>query len=171
MNKYDLSETAKNKIVSFDDLEKIISEYQSRGKSVVLTNGAFDVLHVNHIYYLQQASQFGDILICLINSDNSIKRLKGEDRPIFNECNRSYIISSFSFVDYVSIFNDTRLIGYFEKLHPNIWVKGEDYDLTKLNQIEKNEAYSMGVDIRFTKNNPIDDQTTTSIINKIYNRG
>ncbi len=97
------------------------------GKRVVMANGCFDMLHVGHVRYLQAAKKLGDILVVAINSDRSVRKLKGPGRPIMNEQERALIIGSLSCVDYILIFNELNVIKLLRKLQPAIHAKGTDY--------------------------------------------
>ncbi len=115
------------KIKSLRSLKKIVAEARKKGKKVVLANGCFDLIHIGHIRYLQAARKKGDILVVAINSDRSIKKLKGQGRPLLSEKERAFIIASFWFVDYVTIFNQTRVDNLLKALRPDIHAKGSDY--------------------------------------------
>jgi glycerol-3-phosphate cytidylyltransferase len=109
------------------DLEKLtelVQEEKKKGKKIVFTNGCYDVLHRGHRYILTEASKYGDIFIVALNSDNSVKRLKGEDRPKNNELDRAYVVSGFKGVDYVIIFNEDEPLELLKKLKPDINIKG-----------------------------------------------
>lgn len=121
-------------IISLAQLGHKIEFLRSKNKSlkVVATNGCFDILHVGHIRSLQKAKQLGDLLIVGINSDNSVRKLKGNNRPINNENERAEILAALSCVDIVSIFNEDTAESFLEQLKPNIYVKGEEYDIDSL---------------------------------------
>ena len=112
--------------------KKIISiqEYQKkniRNKKTVFTNGCFDILHLGHVKLLNEAKKLGEILIIGLNSDESIKKLKGKKRPIMNQKTRSYILSSMCFVDFIILFNEKTPLSLIKKLNPDILVKGNEY--------------------------------------------
>jgi len=111
-----------------EQIEKISQRLKTQGKKVVFTNGCFDILHKGHVSYLNIAKSFGDILILGLNSDNSVKRLKGEDRPINTEDDRAYILSALECVDYVVIFDEDTPYELIKKVQPDILVKGADYE-------------------------------------------
>lgn len=94
---------------------------------MVFTNGCFDILHKGHIHYLSEASELGDILVIGLNSDQSVKRIKGENRPYQDENSRALVLAALSFVDYVVIFNEDTPHDLIEKLRPEVLVKGGDY--------------------------------------------
>ena len=115
------------KIVDFETIEKIAKELKQNSKKIVFTNGCFDILHIGHVKYLQKAKALGDKLIVGVNSNESVKRLKGEDRPINDEYDRAYLIASLEVVDYVVIFNEDTPYELIKKIKPDILVKGADY--------------------------------------------
>ncbi|MBP1672495.1 MAG: rfaE bifunctional protein [Bacteroidetes bacterium] len=116
-----------DKIVS---LETLLSEKQHfSAQKVVFTNGCFDVLHVGHVQYLAQAKSLGDLLIIGINSDHSVKRLKGEDRPINPENARALVLAALQFVDYVVLFEEDTPYNLIAQIVPDFLVKGGDYQI------------------------------------------
>ena len=119
-------------ILSKETAAKLIEELKLQGKKVVFTNGCFDILHVGHLRYLNEAKKQGDILIVGVNSDSSVRQLKGEGRPINNEIDRAEMLSGLKAVDFTVIFEELTPIETLEKLKPSIHVKGGDYDKNKL---------------------------------------
>lgn len=115
-------------IKSREEIEKISLRLKNQGKKVVFTNGCFDILHRGHVSYLNVAKSFGDVLILGLNSDASVKRLKGEDRPINNEEDRAYILSALECIDYVVIFDEDTPYELIKVVEPDILVKGADYE-------------------------------------------
>ncbi|MFA6610589.1 MAG: D-glycero-beta-D-manno-heptose 1-phosphate adenylyltransferase, partial [Candidatus Omnitrophota bacterium] len=118
-----------NKIKSQDALNRIVKRLHSNGKRIVFTNGCFDILHAGHIKYLRKAKSLGDILVVGMNSDSSVRRLKGKSRPVNNEHDRSLILSSLYFVDFVVIFKDATPEHLIERLSPDVLVKGGDWKI------------------------------------------
>jgi len=152
-----------NKIKNLDVLVEIISAEKSRGKKIVFTNGCFDLLHVGHVKYLQKARSFGDLLILGLNSDASIKRLKGDKRPLIGEEERAHILAALDCIDYVVVFDDDTPLTLIEALQPSILVKGGDYTLDGVVGREAVEAAGGRVElVQF-----VDGKSTTNIIGKI----
>jgi D-beta-D-heptose 7-phosphate kinase/D-beta-D-heptose 1-phosphate adenosyltransferase len=110
------------------------------GKRLVFTNGVFDLLHVGHVRYLTQARALGDALVVAINSDRTVRELKGADRPVFNEAERAEILAALRVVDYVTIFDDVSPRGLIAELLPDVLVKGGDYGLDQIHGREEVEA-------------------------------
>ena len=148
-------------IKNFNEIGLIASEYSSSGKNIVFTNGCFDILHIGHIKYLEEAKKFGDILIVGINSDSSIQLLKGPNRPINKQQDRAHIIGALDVVDYVVIFNEDTPYKLIKKIKPHTLVKGGDYeDKTIIGSDLVNEIKI----VEF-----FDGKSTTQIINNIKN--
>jgi len=116
-----------SKIFKKDSLSKEINKLRRKNKTIVFTNGCFDILHYGHIDYLEKAKNLGDILIVAVNSDQSVRRLKGKNRPVNNEYERSRMLAALAFVDYVVIFSEDSPIKFIEDIVPDILVKGSDY--------------------------------------------
>ncbi len=117
----------KGKIKTREDLQKTIEGLKARGKQIVFTNGCFDLLHIGHIRYLEEAKALGDILVVGINSDESVRRIKGSLRPILPEEERAEILSGLGCVDYVTIFSEPDPLELISSLSPHILVKGGDW--------------------------------------------
>ena len=116
-----------DKILSLDKLKNLSNTWKKRNLNIVFTNGCFDILHLGHIDYLEKAKEKGDKLIIGLNSDSSIKILKGNSRPINNNEFRSRMLASLEFVDAVVIFEEQTPLQLIESLSPNILIKGNDY--------------------------------------------
>jgi rfaE bifunctional protein nucleotidyltransferase chain/domain len=130
------------------NLKEIIDSEKKKGKRIVLANGCFDLIHVGHIRYLKGAKDHGDVLVVALNSDSSVHNLKGEGRPILNEEARVEIISSFYFVDYVTVFEDPNVENILLALKPHVHAKGSDY--TKETVPERETVLSYGGEIAIT---------------------
>lgn len=123
---------SKDKIKSWQGLKEQIEIWQKSGQKVVFSNGCFDILHLGHIDYLEKARSLGDKLVVGLNNDESVRELKGSERPINNENARARMLAALEFVDGVTIFSDDtpeKLISY---LIPNILVKGSDYNISNI---------------------------------------
>jgi len=118
-----------NKIKTLPTLKKTLNRLKAKKKTVVFTNGCFDVLHVGHIEYLSKAKSLGDILIIGLNSDKSVRKLKGEKRPVVSQKNRAKVLSALSVVDFVVIFNDLTPIDLIKTIKPDVLVKGGDWKI------------------------------------------
>jgi len=116
------------KIIPFEKTEDLINTLKKENKKIVFTNGCFDILHIGHVKYLQKAKTLGDVLIVGVNSNESVKRLKGPERPINDEYDRAYLLASLEAVDYVIIFNEDTPYKLIKKIKPDILVKGKDYE-------------------------------------------
>ena len=113
---------------------------RSIGEKLVFTNGVFDILHVGHVRYLEQARRLGDALIVAINSDRSVRQLKGADRPLNNENDRAEVLAALRCVNYVTIFDDISPRSLIAQLLPDVLVKGGDYSLDQIHGREEVEA-------------------------------
>ena len=118
---------ARAKILGRDELRMRLEEHRQRGESIVLANGCFDVLHVGHARYLTGAKREGDVLVVAINSDASVKQLKGAGRPVLPEQARAEMVAAFAAVDYVVIFSEPNVEALLTELRPAVHAKGTDY--------------------------------------------
>ena len=117
----------REKIKAKEDLRKIVDDFKTKGKKIIFTNGCFDLLHVGHIRYLEEAKALGDILVVGINSDQSVRRIKGPYRPILPEEERAEILSGLGCVDYITIFDEADPLELISFLRPHILAKGGDW--------------------------------------------
>ena len=145
--------------------QKLVEELKAKGKKIVFTNGCFDILHVGHLTYLNEAKKQGDILIIGVNSDASVKRLKGATRPINSAVDRAEMLSGLKAVDFTVIFNEDTPIELISKIKPSIHVKGGDYKAEDLP--EGKEVLKHGGEIRILT--LVSGKSTTNIIKKINN--
>ena len=136
-----------------------------KGKSFAITNGCFDLLHSGHIYSLNEISKLADYLWVMINSDFSVKKLKGNNRPIVSENDRAYILSNLKCVSGVTIFNSERLDKEILALNPDIYAKSGDYCEKSINKSEHNALIEVKAEIKFVSFLP--DRSTSSLINNI----
>ncbi|OSS42991.1 ADP-heptose synthase / D-glycero-beta-D-manno-heptose 7-phosphate kinase [Desulfurella amilsii] len=116
-----------DKIKVFSQIKEIADSLKAQNKKIVFTNGCFDIIHAGHVDYLKKARQLGDALIVGLNSDNSVKSIKGEKRPINNQNDRASVLSAFYFVDYIVIFEQNTPYELIELIKPDILVKGSDW--------------------------------------------
>jgi rfaE bifunctional protein nucleotidyltransferase chain/domain len=128
------------KIVSNEELRRERARLRAEGKQLVFTNGCFDILHVGHVRYLQSARKLGDALVVAINSDSSVRELKGAGRPIMNEQERAEMLAALSVVDYVTVFDAISPRHLIAEVLPDILVKGGDYKLDEIHGREETEA-------------------------------
>jgi D-beta-D-heptose 7-phosphate kinase/D-beta-D-heptose 1-phosphate adenosyltransferase len=128
------------KLLSQDELLGVREGLRAEGKSLVFTNGVFDLLHVGHVRYLAEARALGDALVVAINSDRTVRELKGDKRPIVNEAERAEILAALRQVDYVTIFDDVSPRSLIARLLPDVLVKGGDYGLGEIHGREEVEA-------------------------------
>ena len=167
-NLYDASKIileGKDKIKTSEELRKIVENLKKQNKIIVTTNGVFDILHLGHIKYLEKAKKLGDVLIVAVNSDSSVKQIKGPRRPINNQKARAEVLSALGFVDHIVIFNETVPIKILSEIKPNIHVKGGDYKIEKIIEkgiVEKNNGKIVLIP-------EIKGYSTTDLINKIPN--
>ena len=152
-------------ISSLEDAIKIRQRARLENKKFVITNGCFDLLHSGHVYSLKQASALGDYLWVLINSDSSVKKIKGNKRPIIPEMDRAYVLSNLSFVNGVTLFNTKRLNKEIISLEPDIYVKAGDYDYDSIDKFEYNALLKVKSQIKFVSFLP--ERNTSSLINNI----
>jgi len=129
------------KIYSLDSLARVIQKEKKRGKRIVLANGCFDLIHVGHVRYLKEAKKRGDILVVALNSDSSVRRLKGKGRPILEEDERLEILDSFYFVDYLVLFDEDNVERILLTLKPHVHAKGSDYSVDTVPERETTLGY------------------------------
>lgn len=148
---------------SKEEIKKLRKQFKAEGKKVVFTNGVFDLIHSGHVDYLIKAKELGDILILALNSDESVKRIKGNKRPILLLKERAFIVSNLKPVDYVTFFEEDTPAEIINELIPDILVKGADWPIDKIVGREVVEANGGEVKtIQF-----VNDQSTSKIIQKI----
>ena len=153
----------KQKMKSRIEKIKEIEELRIEGKKIIFTNGCFDIMHVGHLRYLKKAKEFGEILIIGLNTDNSIKRIKGDKRPIIPEDERAELLEELRCVDYVIMFDEDTPVDLVAELKPDVYVKGGDYTIDQLPEAKIVHSYNGEVKIV----NFIEGRSTTSIIKRI----
>ena len=152
---------SQNCIKTWNQIIPIVSKIKSLDQKIVFTNGCFDILHVGHIKYLEKAKEHGDVLILGLNSDSSVKKLKGDNRPINNENDRAQILASLNVIDYVVIFHEDSPLKLIKLIEPDVLVKGSDYEGKKIAGEKIAKKLKL---IKF-----IDGKSTTETINRIKN--
>jgi rfaE bifunctional protein nucleotidyltransferase chain/domain len=151
---------------SLTELKTIRTKLKASNKKVVFTNGVFDLIHSGHVDYLSKAKSLGDILIVGLNSDDSVKRIKGDKRPILKQEERAFILSNLKPVDYVVLFDDDTPEKLISEIIPDILVKGADWAVEKIvgkEIVEKNGGKVMNIEF-------VNDQSTSKIIDLIVQR-
>jgi D-beta-D-heptose 7-phosphate kinase/D-beta-D-heptose 1-phosphate adenosyltransferase len=149
--------------LSAEELAQQMEAHRSQGKRIVLTNGCFDVLHSGHTRYLNQAKQLGDILVVALNSDQSVRKLKGPGRPINGEADRAAVIAALSCVDYVTVFDTATAIPLIQRLRPEVYAKGGDYAPEMLEETAAVEACGGRVAIL----DYVAERSTTAVVKRI----
>jgi len=153
------------------DLKKRIAALKREGKRVVFTNGCFDILHIGHVQYLKQAKELGDILVLALNSDSSVRSLKGPLRPVVPQGERAYIMASLDMVDYVTIFDEQTPLDLIEYIEPDILVKGGDW--SKETVVGRESVEKRGGEVviipQFNETGADLSASTTSVIERIIN--
>lgn len=150
-------------LVSQSEIIKIVREGQAKGKTFVVTNGCFDILHVGHVRYLRKTKEYADNLIVMLNSDVSVKSIKGNDRPINCEADRAEILSALSCVDYVVLFDEKSPAKLLEDIKPDVYTKGADYTIETLP--ERDIVLRNNIKVEFIEF--VQGKSTTNVINKI----
>ncbi|WP_121249045.1 D-glycero-beta-D-manno-heptose 1-phosphate adenylyltransferase [Mucilaginibacter phyllosphaerae] len=161
--RHDLETTLLSKITTLPQLMSNIAGWKNEGKKVVFTNGVFDLLHLGHITYLSKAAALGDKLIIGLNTDASVKRLKGESRPVNDQNNRAALLAALFFVDAVVLFEEDTPRELITQLLPDILVKGADYTVDQIAGAK--EVLANGGDVKTIT--LVDGYSSTSIINRI----
>ena len=153
--------TSNAHIKTLEEIALLSSELKKRGKKIVFTNGCFDILHAGHVKYLEEAKSYGDVLILGLNSDKSVRRLKGKNRPVNTQEDRAYILAALEAVDYVVIFEEDTPYRLIKAVAPNILVKGGDY--------EGKEVVGQAIADELRLVTFVEGKSTTKIIERIQN--
>jgi len=153
-------------ILSKASMKFMIEKFKEEKKKVVFTNGVFDIIHSGHIDYLIKAKELGDILIVGLNSDSSVKRIKGEKRPIINQTDRAFVLSNLKPVDYVVIFEEDTPLEIIKAIVPDVLVKGADWSLDKI--VGSDIVLSNGGEVKNISF--VNDQSTSRIVELILSR-
>ena len=155
----------RSKIIALEKLSEWRKTFRASGKKLVVTNGCFDILHLGHVTYLENARNFGGALLVGVNSDDATRQLKGAGRPVNSETDRAAVLAALQSVDGVCIFTDTAATKFLAAAQPDIYVKGGDYTLETLNQDERRAVESAGGKIVLVPFVP--GKSTTSLLEKI----
>ena len=155
----------REKIISLDALPEWRRTLSARGKTLVVTNGCFDLLHVGHVTYLETARHHGDALLVGVNGDASVRKLKGEGRPLNAEEDRAVVVAALQCVDCVCIFPEPEATRFLTLAQPDVYVKGGDYTLETINQQERHAVESAGGKIIITPVVP--GKSTTALFGKM----
>ncbi len=159
----DIEKTLLSKISDLPTLQASITSWKSEGKKVVFTNGVFDLLHIGHITYMAKAAELGDKLIIGLNSDSSVKRIKGDDRPVNDQNSRAALLAALFFVDAIVVFEEDTPINLITTLMPDVLVKGADYSVENI--VGAKEVIANGGEVKTI--NFVEGYSSTSIIQKI----
>ncbi|HEY0636792.1 MAG TPA: D-glycero-beta-D-manno-heptose 1-phosphate adenylyltransferase, partial [Pseudonocardiaceae bacterium] len=149
--------------VDQDRLAHLLAEHRAAGRRVVFTNGCFDVLHRGHVAYLNQARRLGDVLVVAVNGDDSVRRLKGPDRPVNGAADRAAVLAALSCVDHVTIFEEDTPVELLRRLRPEVYAKGGDYTIDRLPEAPVVAGYGGRVCIL----DHLADRSTTAVIARI----
>lgn len=155
------------KLKPIAELARIRDHMDAAGQRLVFTNGCFDLLHAGHVRYLQQARGLGDALVVVLNSDASVRALKGPDRPLNSEQDRAEVLAALACVDYLTICDDARMTSPIEAIRPHVYAKGGDYTVESLDRGEFAALQTAGADVRILPLVP--GRSTTALINKWKN--
>jgi len=158
-----LEKTLLSKISDLQSLKASIVQWQNEGKKVVFTNGVFDLLHIGHITYMAKAAELGDILVIGLNSDSSVRRIKGQDRPVNDQNSRAALLAALFFVDAIVVFEEDTPINLITTLMPDILVKGADYSIENI--VGAKEVIANGGEVKTI--DFVEGYSSTSIIKKI----
>lgn len=153
-------------IINRKNISEFVDNLHKAGKTVVTTNGCFDILHVGHVRYLQKSKSFGDYLMVLLNSDKSVKSIKGDDRPINNEQDRAELLCALNCVDFVVMFDESSPASLLDEIKPDVYTKGADYTMETLP--EREIMIKNGTKVEFI--DFVQGKSTTNIINKINSK-
>ena len=162
----DIEKTLLSKMNHLAGVKAMISSWKSEGKKVVFTNGVFDLLHIGHITYMAKAADLGDKLVIGLNSDSSVKRIKGEDRPVNDQDSRAALLAALFFVDAIVVFEEDTPLNVISTLMPDILVKGADYSVENI--VGAKEVIANGGEVKTI--DFVEGYSSTSIIQKIRNR-
>ncbi len=153
----------KSKIIDIQDVEPYLTYWRLKNQRIVFTNGCFDIIHRGHVEYLAQAANYGNILVIGLNTDNSVRRIKGETRPLQDEMARAITLASFQFVNAVILFDEDTPYELIKRVQPDVLIKGSDYsveDIVGYDIVKAKGGEVVTIDF-------IEGYSTTSIIKKL----
>lgn len=153
-------------IISWQELNQKIKSLKAKDKKIVFSNGCFDLIHSGHVDYLVKAKELGDILVVGLNTDSSVRRIKGENRPILEQDERAFILSNLIPVDFVTFFEEDTPLKLIETIIPDILVKGADWSIDNI--VGREIVESNGGEVKTIQF--VNDQSTSKIIDKIVKR-
>lgn len=153
------------KVLTWDQLAGWREQLRREGRQLVVTNGCFDLLHRGHVTYLEAARALGDVLLVGVNSDASVRELKGPDRPVNNEADRAFVLAALASVDGVCVFTDRTALRLLEHVQPDIYAKGGDYTIDTINQDERRLVEQAGGRVAILPGVP--GKSTTALVEKI----
>lgn len=157
------------KLISFEKLPGWRGSLRTAGRSLVVTNGCFDLLHAGHVLYLAAAREQGDALLVGLNSDASVRALKGADRPINGEADRAIVLAGLAAVDAVCVFDEVDALRFLEAARPDIYVKGGDYTVDTINQPERRLVEGQGGRVVILPG--MEGRSTTSVLRRMTATG
>ncbi|MFZ1036725.1 MAG: D-glycero-beta-D-manno-heptose 1-phosphate adenylyltransferase [Smithella sp.] len=152
-----------NKILERNALSNELEKLRKKGKKIAFTNGCFDILHVGHVRYLREAKKTADVLVLALNSDSSVRSIKGEKRPLMNENERAEILAALEFIDFITIFEELTPLELICCLKPDILIKGGDWPEEKV--VGREEVKKWGGRVAIIPE--IEGKSTTNIVEKI----
>ena len=151
------------RLINKGELQEVLDKIKKEGKTLAVTNGCFDILHVGHVRYLNMSSKEADYLMVLLNSDKSVRAIKGESRPINKEIDRAEVLSALNCVDFVMFFDENSPAKLLEEIKPDVYTKGADYNLENLPEAKSIQSY--GGKIAFI--DLVEGVSTTKILEKL----
>lgn len=154
-----------NKILKREDLRKKLDVLRKKGQKIAFTNGCFDILHVGHVRYLREAKKTANVLVLALNSDSSVKSIKGEKRPLVNEKERAEVLAALEFIDFVTIFPESTPLELIKYLKPDVLIKGGDWPEDKV--VGREEVKQWGGRVAIIPE--VKGKSTTNIVEKIKN--
>lgn len=154
-------------IIAREKIAEFCQVLREGGQRVVFTNGCFDILHAGHVRYLAKARSFGDCLVLGLNTDSSVRRLKGENRPVNNELDRAEVAGALKSVDYVVLFDEPTAEELIRQVHPDVYVKGGDYTMETLPEGQIVLGYGGRVELVEL----VEGRSTTNVIARIKGEG